>query len=137
MENPLASNAAETARACLRGAEDDSMSFPQIVSALSAAGIESYAIDFRRATATYYLPDGRSIQLDAHRLDTPITPALDTAPIEVAIRQAQDLAPGCSYRRFCRKVAASGCAGYLVSLAGRRAVYFGRDGQTHVEHFPA
>ena len=37
-----ASNAAaDVARACLRGAEDNSMSFPQIVGALSAAGIES------------------------------------------------------------------------------------------------
>lgn len=136
MENALLSNAAATARACLRGAEDDSMSFPQAVGALAAAGIESYAIDFRRATATYYLPDGRSIQLDTHRLDTPIAVAFDDAPVKAAIREAQNLAPGYSYRGFCRKVAAAGCAGYMVSFAGRRAVYFGRDGATHVERFP-
>ena len=31
------------------------------------AGFEAYAIDFRRATATYYLPDGDSIVLPTHR----------------------------------------------------------------------
>lgn len=29
-----------------------------------------------------------------------------------------------------------GCVGYHVSLAGRRAVYYGRSGETHVEQFP-
>lgn len=33
--------------------------------------------------------------------------------------------------------AAAGFEGYLVSLPGRRAVYFGRTAETHVEHFPA
>lgn len=37
---------------------------------------------------------------------------------------------------FCRKVAAAGCAGYVVSFPGRRAVYMGRTGETHVETFP-
>ena len=40
------------------------------------------------------------------------------------------------YREFCARIAASGCVGYLVSLAGRRAVYYGRTGETHVEYFP-
>jgi len=33
-------------------------------------------------------------------------------------------------------VVAAGCTGYLVSFPGQRAVYFGRTGETHVEHFP-
>ncbi len=44
--------------------------------------------------------------------------------------------PGYTYRGFCEKAAAAGCAGYLVSFSGRRALYFGRDGATHVEPFP-
>lgn len=32
---------------------------------------------------------------------------------------------------------AAGCAGYLVSLPGRRVVYYGRTGETHVELIPA
>jgi len=40
------------AERCLRASEDGSMSFPQIVGALMAAGFESYAVDFRRGMAT-------------------------------------------------------------------------------------
>ena len=40
------------------------------------------------------------------------------------------------YRKFCRLIADSGCVGYFISLAGRRAVYYGRTGEEHVEWFP-
>ncbi|KAB7645632.1 DUF1398 domain-containing protein [Polymorphobacter fuscus] len=126
----------DIATACLRGAEDHAMTFPQIVDTLMAAGFESYAVDYRRATAIYYHPDGDSLALAAHRLDTPVAAQFDTAAITAAIREAQQLVPGYSYEGFCRKVMDAGCAGYIVSFSGRRAVYFGRTAETHVEHFP-
>ncbi|CZT35428.1 DUF1398 domain-containing protein [Rhizobium sp. 9140] len=123
------------AKRCLAAAEDDTTAFPQIVGALMDAGFESYAIDFRRATATYYLPDGDSIELAARRVDAPMAPALDTARIQAAIREAQQQAPGYTYRGFCETAVMAGCAGYIVSFSGRRAVYLARTGETHVEHF--
>ncbi|CCJ07467.1 DUF1398 domain-containing protein [Methylocystis sp. SC2] len=126
----------EIAESCLRGAESNSMSFPEIVGKLMQAGFESYAIDFRRATATYYLPDGESVVFSTPRLEAPIAPALDTNIVGAAIREAQQSAPGYTYLGFCRKVMAGGCAGYVVSFSGRRAVYFGRTAETHIEHFP-
>ena len=50
---------------------------------------------------------------------------------------AQTLAPGYTYKGFCAKARAAGCAGYIVSFTGRRAVYFGRTAEIHVEHFPS
>lgn len=125
-----------TARACLAAAENDSMAFPEIVGALIDAGFESYAIDYRRATATYYLPDGDSVVLDSHRADTVIGAAFDVAAVQAAIREAQQLVPGYTYKGFSAKVMAAGCVGYVVSFAGKRAVYFGRTAETHVEFFP-
>ena len=54
--------------------------------------------------------------------------------VEKAVRaiQRQEIA----YRKFCRLIADAGCVGYFVSLAGRRAVYYGRTGDEHVEWFP-
>ena len=54
--------------------------------------------------------------------------------VEKAVRaiQRQQIA----YREFCRLIADAGCVGYFVSLAGRRAVYYGRTGDEHVEWFP-
>jgi len=40
------------AQTCLQGAETDTMTFPQIVGTLMREGFESYAIDFRRSSAT-------------------------------------------------------------------------------------
>ena len=41
-----------------------------------------------------------------------------------------------TYKAFCERIAEAGCVGYHVSLAGRRAVYYGRTGENHVELFP-
>ena len=125
-----------TAGACLDGAEGNRMAFPQIVGTLIEAGFESYAVDFRRATATYYLPDGQSLELPAHRVDGPVAPAFDAALMQAAIRQAQHQVPGYTYKGFCDKAVAAGCAGYIVSFSGRRVLYFGRTAETHVERFP-
>jgi uncharacterized protein YbcV (DUF1398 family) len=126
----------DIAEKCLRGAEDGGLDFPEIVRTLMQAGFESYAIDFRRATATYYLPDGESIAFPTQRHATPVAAALDVVALQAAIREAQQAAPDYSYRGFCEKVMAGGCAGYVVSFSGRRAVYFGRTAEIHVEHFP-
>jgi uncharacterized protein YbcV (DUF1398 family) len=124
------------AEQCLRGAEDHTMTFPQIVGRLMQEGFESYSIDYRRAKAIYYRPEGDSVELATHRPDVPVAEAFNTAAIQAAIREAQQLVPGYTYESFCRKVMDAGCAGYIVSFSGRRAVYFGRTAETHVEHFP-
>jgi hypothetical protein len=58
------------------------------------------------------------------------------AGVEKLVRWAQANGPDYSYKAFCERVKAAGCAGYLVSFLGRRVVYFGRTAETHVEHFP-
>jgi uncharacterized protein YbcV (DUF1398 family) len=124
------------AETCLAASEDGTMSFPQTVGRLMEAGFESYAIDFRRGTATYYLPSGESVEIAAHKRDASIAAAFDDAAITAAIREAQANGPDYTYKGFCEKAMRAGCAGYIVSFTGRRAVYFGRTGETHVELFP-
>ena len=125
-----------TALTCLNAAEQDTKDFPAIVGALMAAGFESYTVDFRRGQSTYFLPDGEHLTLPLHTLETPVAAEFDAGAVQAAIREAQAKAPGYTYTGFCRKVAAAGCAGYTVSFSGRRAVYSGRTGETHVEQFP-
>ena len=132
MDNELKS----VAQACLKGAESNTMTFPEIVGKLMQEGFESYMIDFRRAVATYYLPNGDSIELPTHKIDVPIAAAFEAASIRAAIEEAQQLVPGYTYKGFCRKAASAGCFGYIVSFAGRRALYIGRAAETHVEYFP-
>jgi uncharacterized protein YbcV (DUF1398 family) len=125
------------AESCLRAAETGSLAFPQIVKTLMDAGFESYVIDYRRGTATYFLPSGDSIELSAPALRGAVAANFDSKTIEAAIREAQANAPGYTYFGFCSKARAAGCAGYLVSFLGRRVLYFGRSAETHVEPFPS
>lgn len=124
------------AQTCLKGAETGAMTFPQIVSALSEGGFESYIVDYRKSATTYFTADGESLELPGHAADGEVAPQLDTRALGAAIHEAQTLAPGYSYLGFCRKAKSAGCAGYMVSFSGRRAVYFGRDAAIHTEYFP-
>jgi hypothetical protein len=82
------------AKRCLQDAEEDSMTFPEIVGRLRDAGFEGYAIDFRRAHATYYMPDGESVDLPMHEIRAAIAPVFEAGRVQAAIKEAQQLAPG-------------------------------------------
>ena len=122
---------------CSKSSEENRMSFPQVVMTLTEAGVESYFADFRRSAKTYYLPNGESLEVAAETVATPMGSTFDVSAVQAAIREAQANGPGYTYRGFGEKVVAAGCVGYIVSIVGRRAVYFGRTGETHVEHFPS
>lgn len=126
----------DIAHKCLEGAESNTMTFPQIVSTLMEAGFEGYFVDFRRGMVSYYLPSGDSVELSGATASIPVAAAFNAAVVREAIREAQTLAPGYTYKGFVTKVAGAGCAGYIVSFLGRRVLYFGRTADTHVEHFP-
>ena len=126
----------DIAHKCLEGAESNTMTFPQIVSTLLKAGFEGYFVDFRRGMVSYYLPSGDSVELSGAKATIPVAAAFNAAVVREAIREAQTLAPGYTYKGFVAKVAGAGCAGYIVSFLGRRVLYFGRTADTHVEHFP-
>jgi hypothetical protein len=122
---------------CLEGSENNTMTFPEIVGALDDGEVESYTIDYRRSLAVYFLPSGEALEMPLHDTGTAVTEAFDIPALRAAIREAQGHIPGYTYKGFCLKAKAAGCAGYIVSLPGRRAVYFGRTGEVHTEHFPS
>lgn len=117
------------------GSESGGITFPDSVRMLTSAGLDGYAVDFRRAARTYYMPDGAVVDLETERTE-PVAERFDVALLKEAIREAQALVPGYTYKGFCAKVARAGCAGYLVSLIGKRVLYHGRMGETHTEYFP-
>ncbi|MGE3989283.1 DUF1398 domain-containing protein [Pseudorhodoplanes sp.] len=126
----------DVARATLEGSESGAMTFAETLRMLAEAGVEGYAVDFRRSTRTYYTPEGEAVELGTERTPARVAEPFDAAVIKAALREAQAQSPGYTYRGFCAKVAGAGCAGYLVSLIGRRVLYYGRTGETHTEYFP-
>jgi uncharacterized protein YbcV (DUF1398 family) len=125
------------AERCLGAACAGTMSFPEIATTLLGAGFEGYLVDYRRDTTTYYLAGGDSVALESHPSGSRVAADFDPAGVAALIRWAQSGSADYSYAGFSRPAKARGCAGYVVSFPGRRVLYFGRDAQTHVEHFPS
>lgn len=125
----------QVAEECSEGSEAGKLTFPQVLGKLAVAGIEGYLCDLRSARKTYYLPEGEAIDVAARRYEVPVADAFDAGAVEAAVRLSQ--ANAHSYDEFCEKVMRAGCSFYLVSLPGRRVVYFGRTGESHIEHFPS
>lgn len=124
------------AQKCLDGAYNATMDFSGIVKTLSQNGFESYHVDYLRGTATYYLLDGGNFEISLPPAATRVAKEFAAAAVQSAVQEAQRHIPGYTYKGFCEKVMAAGCAGYIVSFPGKRVMYVGRTAETHVEHFP-
>jgi uncharacterized protein YbcV (DUF1398 family) len=118
-------------REMTKASEEELISFPDVVQALMEAGVERYHADLLAGTKTWYMPDG-SFEITSSR-------ALHAANdfrgelVQEAVHAIQQGEIG--YRAFCERIADAGCVGYFVSLAGKRAVYYGRTLAAHVEWF--
>jgi uncharacterized protein YbcV (DUF1398 family) len=120
--------------ACTRESEDNSLRFRRQLVKLATVSVEAYHADLRRSVRTYYLYDGATIDVACERIDSFVVRSFDQAQVQSAIREIQ--AGGCTYKQFCAQLMAAGCAGYLVSLIGRRVLYFGRSAETYLELIP-
>ena len=119
---------------CTTASDEERITFPEVVAKLMQAGVERYHADLMRSERTHYMPGGETDMRPAHEVKTVPANAFSAAGVDAAVRaiQRQEI----QYREFCERIARAGCVGYMVSLAGRRAVYYGRTGETHVEMFP-
>jgi uncharacterized protein YbcV (DUF1398 family) len=125
----------EVMQECTEGSDQERLSFPEVVMKLAQAGVERYHADLTRAEKIYYLPTGESHRVAAAKVEAAPPSAFAADGIAAAVKAIQQ--KKIAYREFCECIAKAGCVGYMVSLAGRRAVYYGRAGDSYVEPFPA
>lgn len=111
-----------------------SVHFGEIVNRLQTAGIESYHADYRANRKTYYVPTGESKTMELPPPAIKIAQVFDGAAVHAAVLGAQK--GDVKYPQFLELTRAAGCVGYIVWIAGRHVTYFGRLGETHIEHFP-
>jgi len=130
----MKSTLAAVAEECSQGSLAGTLTFPEVVARLSAAGVERYHADYVRHETTYYTSGGESHSAAVEHPAAPIAEVFSAAGVEAAIRASQR--GEIDYREFLRRTFAAGCVGYFVQIAGRRALYFGRLGEVHVEPFP-
>jgi uncharacterized protein YbcV (DUF1398 family) len=84
---------------------------------------------------TYYDSGGEAFDEALPLKDGPaIAPAFDAAAVATTVKAIQRGEIG--YAEFLRRIMTSGCSHYEVFIAGRKAMYFGRDGDFYTEPFP-
>ena len=116
-----------------RASDEERITFPEVVGRLVAAGVERYHADFVGSERVFYMPDGTCERVPTHKVPQ-AAQAFSAQDVEAAVRAIQR--GEIQYREFCDRVTQAGCVGYHVFIAGRRVVYYGRDGEQHVECFP-
>ena len=122
-------------RACARLSFERPGSFPEVVRRLGEAGVERYDVDLVRLEKTYYSAAGGGEREPLPLEGAPaVGPAFSAAGVKEALAAAQSGAIG--YAEFLRRIMVAGTVAYAVYLTGARAVYVGRQGELHVEHFP-
>jgi len=110
--------------------------FPKVVERLVGAGVKSYTADLIKLRNTYYSANGEAYDEALPLKDCPtIAPAFDQRAVTALIKAIQKGELG--YAEFLRRIMRSGCSHYEVFIAGRKAIYFGCDGDFYTEHFPA
>lgn len=124
----------EVMRYALHESEAGKLTFPRVIAALVAENIEGYYKDLIRREVTYYLTDGTThtepLTLSAH----PIPETFSEDTLVSAIRAAQR--DEVRYPEFIIRAMQAGTAAYRVFFTGRRVLYFGRQGDLHIEPFP-
>ncbi len=123
-------------RDCLMKAFAGRMTFPETVGKMIETGVERYDADLTRLEKMHYGMDGTS-HLEAMPLhDAPAVPdGFSAESVQSAIEAIRNRL--IDYPEFLRQVMAAGTVSYSVYLSGRKAIYFGRNGDFHVEPFPS
>jgi uncharacterized protein YbcV (DUF1398 family) len=108
--------------------------FPEVLRRLLEVGVESYFCDLATGAETFYLSGG---QTQVEKMILPLSPVAEefsSPDVIAAIRGAQT--DKIRYPEFIKRSAAAGVIAYWAFLTGRKVIYFGRQGEFHVEDFP-
>ncbi len=121
----------QTARATLAG----TISFPEVVVRLIAAGVEYYHVDYVAMRKTFYGANGDTVVTPiAYEGLTPVAPEFSAEGLHAAILSSQR--HGQKYRDFSQRAMEAGVQGYFAFLRRKRVTYWGRTGDQRTEWFP-
>jgi uncharacterized protein YbcV (DUF1398 family) len=124
----------ELCRKTTEGSISGEMTFPQVVKELMGIGLESYLVDLVRMKKIFYMPSGETYEENLAHAILPIGSDFSQSEVKAAIADSQK--KSITYLQFIDRITQAGVTNYTVYLTGRRAIYTGRSGEQHVEHFP-
>ncbi|HTV06946.1 MAG TPA: hypothetical protein VME86_16370 [Acidobacteriaceae bacterium] len=125
----------EVLEECSRRSAGESITFPEVVQKLITVGVEFYYADLYQHTKTYYFPSGEAYTTQSPELPNhPVSDRFSAEGVSAAVKMIQR--GEIQYREFLRLIRAAGTASYAVYIAGKRAIYTGRQGDSYTEWFP-
>ena len=110
------------------------ITFPNVVKGLMEQGVESYHVDLIRGENRYYSHSAKVHAIPNHHVHTNAPEVFSADQVIAAIRDSQQ--GKINYQTFVERIVQAGCVFYIGYLTGRRVIYFGRNGDLHIEHFP-
>jgi len=114
---------------------EGTISFPEVVGKLAEAGVERYHADLCRGERVFYMPDGESHVERSGEEHKHAAVEFSAAGVDAAVRTIQR--GEIDYQEFVHRILTAGCVNYFVYITGRQTLYYGRNGDVHVEKFPA
>jgi len=129
-----ANNKHELIRQTFEASQAGTIHFGQVIAALMSVDVESYFVDYRTRQVTYYFPNDEVFSLNYEAEHEVFGQSFVQTDVKAAIVGAQK--GEVMYPEFKKLTQKAGCIGYFVWIKGRHVSYLGRNGETHVEHFP-
>ncbi len=127
---------AEILEECERLAFEGKANFLEVVKKLAETGVERYCADLVRLEKFYYSADGENLVQEVPLKNAPkIGQAFQAEQVKEAVKSIQR--GKIDYPEFLRRIMSAGVVYYDVFIQGRKVIYTGRDGDFHVELFPA
>lgn len=123
------------AKECSLLSEQEKITFPEVVARLGKAGVELYYTDLLAPSKTYYSKSEAYVVPGSLESEKVLGPVFNSDAVAHAIRQIQT--GKIQYQEFLRLIMEAGVISYFVFIKGRKAIYFGKLGEQHVESFPS
>lgn len=119
---------------CIALSLSEQITFPEVVMKLSNAGVERYIADLVGKKKFSYGKQNKTHINELSFDSVNIPEQFNAAAIKQTIIDIQQAR--IKYQTFLRRIMEAGCTHYEVFIAGKKAIYFGRDGSQHIELFP-
>lgn len=121
---------------CLHLALAGKMRFPETIGKMIETGVERYRADLVLLEKIHYAAAGETHSEAIPLSETPaIGSEFSAERVQSAIMDIQH--SRIDYAEFLRRIMSAGVADYTVYVTGRKTIYNGRKGESHIEQFPA
>lgn len=117
----------------VRLSTEEKITFPEVVDRLEKAGIESYMANILASNTVFY-EEQETYEVPLNiKAERNVATTFNQENIVQALRAIQ--AKKIGYQEFIKQIMDAGVIYYLVFIKGKKAIYFGRNGEQYLEAF--